>query len=234
MLQLKVSSHLCLALLLTLNVGCVAKPLPVNTEDRPPQDGAGKAASARMKQTWAEEVSRLNKNSTNYAAEKIGILSKLLDEASDAQAAREMEHLLADPTTVQKLPEYEHTLLEALVVRGVKQRDREMLTRLLSVKCPRYVGLDAVELYLALSDLTDPLLILFESYRKAVNEEARQTLKDAVSEVSDLPRADFSDDRAYVSPMEDWYVKNKDGLKVNPYYAPHSPFKSNRKLFMKR
>ncbi|MFL6335732.1 MAG: hypothetical protein ACJ754_20675 [Pyrinomonadaceae bacterium] len=120
------------------------------------------------------------------------------------------------------------------VVRGVKRRDGGMLTRLLSIKCPRYIGLYTVELYLALSDLPDPLLILFEGYRKAANEEARQTLKDAVSQVSDLPRADFGDDSAYVSAVEAWYLKNKDGLDVNSTYSPRSQFDSRRKLLMKR
>jgi hypothetical protein len=234
MLRPKVGSYLCLALLLALNVGCTAKPRQARTEAPPPQDEASREASARMKQAWAGEVSKLDKYSRNYSAERIDVLSKLLDEAPDAQVAREVEQLLADPTTVKMLPEYEHTLLEALVVRGVKRRDRQMLTRLLSIKCPRYVNLDAVELYLALSDLTDPLLILFESYRKAANEEARQTLRDAVSQVSDLPRADFGDDSAYVSAVEAWYVKNKDDLEVNPSYSPRSRFDSRLKLFKQR
>jgi len=110
------------------------------------------------------------------------------------------------------------------------------LIYLISAKCPRFVGSSPIELYLAKSNLPDPLLILIESYRKSVTEDARETLLESLSRVCSLVRKAFSDDNDYVSAVEDWYLKNKDHIEPNSGYQllPKSDLDAKWILFVER
>jgi hypothetical protein len=186
-----------------------------------------------LKEAWTTQADKLNKKSTDYPAERLNLLIALLDHSPEEQVRWEREQLLANPTAEPDLSEYEHTLLESFVVRGVKQRDRELLRRMLSVKCPRFVGATPIELFLTVShsDLPDPLLVLFESYKQAANADARATLYEALSHLCGISREGFSSDQDYVSAVEAWYLKNKDRVKYNPYYHPLSLDAEGRILF---
>ena len=236
MLPPQLISCLCASLLLAINFGCKLEPQQAKSEVPPVQNQEAQAASARLKEAWTTRADKLNKTSKDYPAERLDLLSTLLDQSAEGQVRWEMEQLLANPTAEPDLSDYEHTLLETFVVRGVKQRDRELLRRVLSVKCPRFVGATPIELFLAVShsDLPDPLLILFESYKKAANADARATLYDAISHLRELSREDFSSDQDYVSAVEAWYLENKDRVKYNPYYHPMALDAEGRILFREK
>lgn len=235
MLPSKSVSHLFVSLLLAANIDCTTTSQQARTGVSPPQNQGAPSPSSRIKETWAERAGKLQ-NTKSYPAESLDILLALLDKLPGEQIRSEMEQLLAKPTAVSEMSEYEQTLLAAFVVRGIRQQDRELLRRVLSVKCPRYIAAAPVELYLAQSDpqFPDALLILFDSYKVSANEEARATLYEALSHFCGISRKDFNDDLGYISAVEDWYVKNKDRVKVNAYYRPKSPIPEYRTLFIER
>jgi hypothetical protein len=234
MLPPKSFSYLCASLLLIVSVSCTTKSQQAGTAATPVRKQEATAASARLKEAWTVQAGKLDKMSKDYPAERLKLLSTLLDKLPEEQVQIEMERLLANPNAASEMSEYEQTLLQAFTVRGIEQRNREMLTRLLSIKCPRFVGARAVEFYLALSDLPDPLLILFESYKKAANEDARATLYETLSHLCGIARATYSNDRGYITAVEEWYLKNKDRIEVNTRYHPISLSPEDQILFKER
>ena len=231
MLALKSGPYFSVILLTVVSLSCMDKSQQTRTEIPPVQDQAAASPSLRLKEIWTAQASKLNNKSKSFPAEQLDLLLTLLDKAPEDLVIKEMEQLRAKPAAESELSEYERVLLEAFVVRWVRQNNTQMLIYLISAKCPRFVGSTSLELYLTMFYSPDPLLILIESYRKSVNEDARKTLLQTLNHVCSLSRETFSDDNDYVSAIEDWYLKNKDHIKPDPYYVPNSILSSNRILF---
>jgi len=208
------------------------KSQQTRTEIPPVQDQGAASPSLRLEEMWTAEASKLNNQTQSFPAEQLDLLLTLLDRSPEDQVIKEMEELRAKPAAESELSEYERVLLEAFVFRAVRQSNRQMLIYLISAKCPRFVGSTSLELYLTMFYSPDPLLILIESYRKSENEDARKTLLQTLNHVCSLSRKTFSDDNDYVSAIEDWYLKNKDHIKPDPYYEPNSLSSSRRILFV--
>ena len=236
MLALKSELYLCFVFITVISLSCVNKSQQPKPEPSPVQNQVAASTSLKLKEIWTAQASKLNRQSKSLPAEKLDIILTLLDKAPEDQVQKEMEELRGNPTAGMDLPDFEHVLLEAFVVRGVRQKNRQMLIYLISAKCPRVVSTSPIELYIAESNLPDPLLILIESYRKSVIEDTRETLLESLSRVCSLVRKAFSDDNDYVSAVEDWYLKNKDHIKSDPWYMqmPYVPERGHWILFVER
>lgn len=223
---------ICVIVLLSLGswFGCrnQAAKSPANSS---PQSGQG-VDSARLSQRWEEERAALNKLSKSYPADQLIILESLIEKLPPDQVASEFERIRSSETTFKQMSDFDQNLLQVFVIRYAKQKDRVKLVYLLSGQCPRFVATDGIEHYLALAQMPDPLLILFDSYERAEKEPARGEIIEALGSVFRKLRSEHPDDREFVAASKQWYLSNKDRLKVNPYYQPGSGFSESRDFFI--
>ncbi len=99
--------------------------------------------------------------------------------------------------------------------------DREVLARLLSIRCPQFVGLGIlIEFHVAnRSDLGEhPILILPEAYRRSSSTAARHELAVAMRRAFTLNGIKGNGDDDFVRNAEEWYRENVERLTVNNNY----------------
>ena len=199
--------------------------------DASPQVTQG-PGSRELTERWEQERAHLDKLSKSYPANQLAILKSLLDKLPPEQVAREFERIRSMPVGFREMSDFDENLLQVFVIKAAQQKDRTNLVYLLSGHCPRFIATDGIELYLALSGMPDPLLILFDSYSKADKEVARKELIEALSSVFRDLRREHPGDHDFVDASKEWYVKHQNKLRVNPYYQPDSNFSESRDFFV--
>jgi hypothetical protein len=188
--------------------------------------------SVKLSERWEQERSRLDKLSKSYPANQLQLLQTLIEELPPEQLAGEFERIRSTNTSYEQMSDFDQNLLQVFVIRSVQQRNKTRLVYLLSGHCPRFISTDGIELYLSLSGMPDPLLILFDAYAKAEKETSRGEIIQALASVFRNLRREHADDREFVDTCKQWYLSNQSKLKVNPYYQPNSDFSESRDFFV--
>jgi hypothetical protein len=198
-----------------------------------PPSAQRSSVSIEVANRWEQERAHLDKLSKSYPANQLKILESLIERLPPEQVATEFNRIRSTTTPYQQMSDFDQNLLQVFVIRSVQQKDRAKVVYLLSGQCPRFIATDGIELYLALSGMTDPLLILFDSYAQADKDYARSEITEALGSVFRDLRREHADDREFVDACKQWYLSNKNRVKVNPYYQPDSDFSESRDLFIK-
>lgn len=188
--------------------------------------------SIKLSERWEQERAPLDKLSKGYPANQLTILESLIEKLPPEQVASEFDRIRSTSTSFQQMSDFDQNLLQVFVIRSVQQRDRTKLVYLLSGHCPRFIATDGIELYLALSGMPNPLLILFDSYAQAEKETARGEIIEALGSAFRKLRREHSDDQDFVATCKQWYLSNQGKLKVNPYYHSNSDFSESRDFFV--
>jgi len=225
--------HGIIFLVLALNLGIVSgcrRQVAQSSSDASPAPSQG-PESVKLSARWEQERSRLDKLSHSYPANQLQLLQTLIEELPPEQLAGEFERIRSTNTSYEQMSDFDQNLLQVFVIRSVQQRDRTRLVHLLSGHCPRFISTDGIELYLSLSGMPDPLLILFDAYAKAEKETSRGEIIQALAGVFRNLRREHADDREFVDTSRQWYLSNQSKLKVNPYYQPNSNFSESRDFF---
>ena len=175
-----------------------------------------------MQALFEERLKQIDQSKLPYGigVEQAVIMESLMDRASPEQLEKEFERLRALPTPASKLSLFDRVMLQVFVERATKKSDRDRLVYLLSAKCPRYVVLDSLELYLADSTIPNPLLILFDSHDKAVNDDSKRALMDILKRVFGFVSEERDDDAKFLAESKDWYLRVGNKLKINVAYHP--------------
>jgi hypothetical protein len=161
----------------------------------------------------------------------VQLLHSLIEKLPPEQLAGEFERIRSTSTSYQQMSDFDQNLLQVFVIRSVQQGNRTRLVYLLSGHCPRFISTDGIELYLALTRMPNPLMILFDSYAQAEKDTARSEIIEALASVFRNLRREPADDREFVDTCKQWYLSNQSKLKVNPYYQPNSDFLESRDFF---
>ncbi len=185
-----------------------------------------------LRQLWEDKIKKLDKQSKDYPVKRLDMLRSLLSEAPEQQLSNELQRITASPIDYSHLDEYEQTFLQAFAVRDVVAQDRVKLVNLLSSKCPRHIGAEPIELYLAHSAIPDPLLVLFDSYDGAATKQAKESLLSVLGDAFKTLRNRFSNNEDFVNASKEWYLSHKDKARINPNYHPNSPFPENQQLLI--
>jgi hypothetical protein len=185
-----------------------------------PQMSSASNQGRELRRSWENGAKALNRLSKSYPYDKLNLLLLLLKQASASQIANEQARIMALPTDYFAMSEYDQTCLQALVISMLNGGQTKDLVTLLSRKCPPYVLSSSIEYYLASSSHSDAILILFESYSQSKGHDARRYLLKALEQAFPDLRTRSEDDEAFVKASKQWYLQNKDTLKVNSNY-PH-------------
>lgn len=222
--------HVILTLNLVFCFGCRSHESQSRTYPSPVQNRSSEAS--HLSELWEQERAQLNKTSKDYPAKQLSILRSLTENLSPEQLAAEFERIRWAPTNFGQMSDFDQNLLQVFVIRSVQQRDREKLVYLLSGNCPRFIATDAIELYLALSGIPDPLLVLFDSYAQSQKEPVRSDILEILGDAFRKLRREHPDAREFLEASKQWYLSNGNKLKVNPYYQPDSDFSESRDFFL--
>jgi hypothetical protein len=201
------------------------------------QTGRGFAApspgpeSIKLSERWEQERAGLDKLSKSYPANQLRLLQSLIEKLPPEQLSGEFERIRSTSTSYEQMSDFDQNLLQVFVIGSVQQRDKTRLVYLLSGHCPRFISTDGVELYLALSGMPNPLLILFDSYRQAEKDTGREEIIEVLASVFRNLRREHADDREFVETSRQLYLSNQSKLKVNPYHQPNSDFSESRDFF---
>lgn len=170
------------------------------------------------------------KLANEYQGERVGLLVNILQNVPASQFKSEVERIREEPTDYSHMDEFDRYLVQAIFVKYGQQKNREMLIYLLSAKCPRFVAASPVELEIATMEISQPLLILFDSYDAATNGERTFLLNILRDSFHDLSKK-HQNDAEFVKTSKIWYLDNESKLTPNPYYHPVGSA-SQRDLFL--
>lgn len=220
-------------ILLCINVSsCTVPPTTVMNENASSLKRESLLDDPDLRVLWDDEIQKLDKKSKDYPLQKLRILQSLLSRIPPEQARAGLERITSSSVAYSKLSEFEQTYVQVFVLNNTQPENRPQLVELLSAKCPRFVGGEAIELYISNSNLLDAPLVFVDSYNKAANEQARTDLLSVLGDSFRSVRVRFPSDESFLRESKEWYLKNKDKLRVNPYYQPDSPFPDNQQLFL--
>lgn len=187
--------------------------------------------SRSIKDLWEAKHRQIERRSKSYPKAKLDALLTLLRQSTKGEVRSESERVASTTTAYARLSDYDQTLVQALVVRALEQKDRKSLVSLLSVKCPRYVSDLPLELFLAVNT-KESVLLLFESYEAAQNEDARKNLFEALRcSFRDL-HGSFANAETLLTTGKEWFLRNRARYKVNPFYKPYSVSPHYHALFV--
>lgn len=220
-------------LIIVLSLSCGSRQLPSEAQ-APQSQPSDQKPRIDIQLLWEERVKNIDFSKVRKGAEveRLSILEALLEQAPPEQVQAEFERLRSSPTPANKLTDYDTTLLQLLVERAVKRGERDRLVDLLSAKCPRFVGVDSLELYLADSKLPDPLLVLFDSHERAANDDSKRVLMEILKRVFGFVISEHTDEKKFLVASKEWYSRVGNKLQINVDYHPIPLGRPNKELFV--
>lgn len=221
-------------LIVLLATGTTCGPKALNTKNSAARADV-QTRGTSLREQWETRVKELDlaEVGKDYPAKRLEILLSLLADASAEEIKTEFERIRSSPTDVQNMSEYDRTLLQAFVVTAVKNGDRDKLVYLLSSRCPPFVATDPIELYLADSGMTAPLLVLFDSYEKATTDHSKRFILEVLKRVFGSVVQEESSEKEFLAASKDWYLRVGSKLKINTHYHPAALDDDDRELFVK-
>ncbi len=223
----------CGLLIVLLSLSCGSE-MPAREGKISQDQASNQKAETDIQLLWEARVKELDllKVDRNLPVVKLTILQELLSQATPEQIQNELERIRSSPTSASQFSAYDQTLLQAFVENMVKKGDRDGLVYLLTAKCPGFVGVDSIELYLADSNLPNPLLVLFDSYEKATTDDSKRALLDILTRVFRFIPKRRGEEKEFLAASKDWYLRIGNKLKINIYYHPVSRAGPNGELFI--
>lgn len=188
-----------------------------------------------LEERWLEktkDAESLKKDQLKYRTVqqyKEKVTMELLEDLSKEQLEKEFQNFLKTP---KEMNEFQRYLNEAFFNNFLETKNTEMLIGLLSKKCPNIFQL---EFNLALSELDNPIDIMYKSYLKADEDSKRRLFRAFESAFPNL-RKQYEDDDAFVEACNKWYLENKDTYILNIKYkilmnAPSLEHSKKQELF---
>lgn len=181
-----------------------------------------KGPATKIKRQWEEECKKLDpmKLTKEYPGKKLDIMAKLLKAAPAPEVKNELERVRNEPNDYYQMSDYDQYLLQAFFGIYASKRNRDGLIYLLSAKCPRFIATSPVELEIASLEITEPFLILFDSYAAASTDGERRfllsILRDSLRDLSQK----YANDTDFLKESRDWYTQSVSKITINPYYHP--------------
>lgn len=176
-----------------------------------------RASSSRIKRLWEARSKSLNPRTKDYPKNKVDLLRRILRNASPNEIETEFERVRTSHVDYARMSDYDQTLLQAFVADAAERKDGSQLVRLLSSKCPRYIGAVPIELYLAIIS-ADNVLILFDSYNQSTAGDTQDSILAILGSVFREVRNENKDEKSFINASKDWYLQNLSKVRVNPYY----------------
>jgi hypothetical protein len=206
--------------ILVLNAAVSGISMTPNTYGgSPPQLLTQTVQPASISERWEKKIKELNPRTKSYPDNKNHVLLDLLDKSRPEQVKMELESVRSLQTDYSKMSDYEQTLVQAFVLKFVHQKQKRQIVYLLSGKFPRYVGVVPTELFLGINS-KDNILLVINSYERATNEAVRRSILEALSVVFRDLRQKYKVDQDFIEHSKQWYLSNRNRIKVNPYYEP--------------
>jgi hypothetical protein len=210
-----------------MNEGSIGSPRKSDS----PSHEQNKSFEINLQKAWEDKIIGLDRHLKDYPLEKLLALESLLAQVPEEQVKSEFERIARVPVGYSDMNEYEQTFVQALVTSNVAARDRAALVRLFSSKAPEFMCTVPMVLYLSNSGISDPLLILFDSYDTTSNVQTKKDLLSILGHAFRSIRDKSTGDDEFVSQSKEWYLQNHAKLEINPYYHPDTLFPENRELF---
>jgi hypothetical protein len=185
-----------------------------------------------MRNQWHEKGRAFDRQSKDYPSRKLDLLLSLLKDAPAQQIDAEAERLQRLPDDYADLSDFDQTEVQAFVTLFAAEEKPTRLIQLIAAECPRSIGAEPVELYLARLDRSGGIVMLFDSYEVAVREEPRKSIIAILRRTFRSFSVRYADDNEFAGAAKRWYLTNKNGLRVNPYYHPDALVPENQQLFV--
>jgi hypothetical protein len=194
---------------------------PITAWDSPQMLAAKREWDFLLKNPPPEE--RPSKNSELIKAQQ-AILNRILSKDAIHRLAATCDTL---PVHERALNGFDLHVLERIVIRFIKDGDRESLVSVFSKRYPEYLGPELPTVTYLLChphpQFTDPILIFGDAYLRCTEPEVRSRIADAVRMAfAGLPIPGETDTEFVVNAMQ-LYVKEKDRLV--PYLRDVTPGK---------
>jgi len=186
----------------------------------------------KVKNQWNEKSRAFDRQSKDYPSRKLNLLLSLLKDASPQQVYAEAERLEQLPDSHADLSDFDQTEVQAFVTLFAAEEKPTKLIQLIAVVCPRSIGAEPIELYLASLERSAGVIVLFDSYEIAVRQKPRASIMTILRSAFRPFSGRYPDNNEFASAAKRWYLTNKNTLRVNPYYHPDSLVPDNQQLFV--
>jgi hypothetical protein len=131
-------------------------------------------------------------------------------------------------------PDWEYLENESFVVESLLVllaelvKDRDHLTLLLSIRCPRHLSwFLPIEFYVATrGPEPDPILIIFDAYRRATNARTRATLVEAARDGFQKIVGNGTSDDKFLEKCRKWYLQNGRSMEISARYGKAAGYDS--------
>jgi hypothetical protein len=223
---------LIVVLLSLVSCSGAGQNMNVNESSNPSNSNQAGASSVKIRQLWEQRIKQLNKESKDYPEKKLAILQAVFRETPAESVNLEREAITRSSLQYSQLSEYEQTALQSFAATDIDARASAKLIALFSAKPPRYIGAEPIELYLANSSLSEPLLLIFDSHDAATDPNAKKSLVLILGDAFKTLRAQYSDDANFLRASKQWYLAHKSQVRINTNYHPDSPFPENQQLLI--
>jgi len=174
-----------------------------------------------LEQEFSRLTAGLNRQDKNTPSKKWKTLANLLDRCGDATRQAEIDRITTQPIAVPAT-KFDDLLTQVLLDRSLRTGDSALLTRLLTLRCPNYVGGYPVEFWLARSEGTHAVLLLATAFSDARTNASPRVLVGALTRAFPGLRREFHVDRDFVAACERWARANPANCALNFGY-PYLP-----------
>jgi len=186
----------------------------------------------KIKNQWNERSRAFDRQSKDYPSQKLNLLLSLLKDVSPSQISAEAERLEQLPDSYADLSEFDQTEVQAFVTLFAAEAKPTRIIQLIAAVCPRSIGAEPIESYLANLQGSAGVTVLFDGYENAVREKPRASIMAILRDAFNLLAKRYPDDKEFASAAKNWYLTNKNTLRVNPYYHPDALVPDNQQLFV--
>lgn len=130
----------------------------------------------KIKNQWNEKSRAFDRQSKDYPSRKLNLLLSLLKDASPQKIYAEAERLEQLPESYADLSDFDQTEVQAFVTLFAAEEKPTRLIQLIAAVCPRSIGAEPLELYLATLEGSAGIIVLFDSYEIAVRQKPRASI----------------------------------------------------------
>lgn len=186
-------------------------------------------SAMNIKQEYLSQAAGLNPQTKEYPQQRVEILLQLLDQCGEPKRQTEFERLVGKSEQTDKA--FDAILAQAFIGYFLKRQDTASLQKLLSGKCPDYVGGTPLEFVLAASS-PKMLLPLPRAFQTA-SGESRTTILACLARAFPTLRQPGVSDADFARECERWISQSSKSFTLNrcyPYLLALPPPDPNRPL----
>lgn len=179
---------------------------------------------ADLEAAWRHGVAEMEDRRT-VGTSDMDVLEQLLAQREYADSDKLLlERLTSGGVGYYEATHFEDTATEVLIKQLLAAGDRDRLARLLAARCPTSVArYFPIEWYLvacgAQQQVDQPLLALFEAYKRSTNESARRRIDKAIQRGFRWLEIEAARPADRVSQADEWYRENAASHQPNLLYV---------------